>query len=512
MNRGFAFYFKNAIKSSFATVWKNKNILQVTAYFLAELAARLTLLFSALFDLADVRQGKIADESGRMDIPQTLRVSTKSKPVWTMVVSIIAEAFIFLGGALIIAAITAILALIGYAVVFACNGPLYVIAIVCAPGGLLFLAYAVLFGLIFSPTPYIIETNPDIGVAETVKICLDTMKGRGKITAFLNFFIPTLAELIILGLCGAGAFLIHTFVGGVAGVIVLAVWLIFSIALCVLTLPTIDLVKKIAQKSLFEDIVLDPVNAGKRTAGINIKMCEGVKFEPSAVKGNLVALFDETQSDSVPSPDSPARKKIKEKAEKAAKKKQEEGAKAAEEKAEVAPAESAEDKKTEQPAPVKAQKAQPEPASPQPEPAKAQTEAPQYREPATPQYTEPQQNYGNQQGYEQPYDNGQYADNQQGYGQQYADPSQGYGQQYDNQQYNQQYADPSQGYDPMQDYNIAQGDDGFNDAGYDDGYGNGQYSDGQYADGYGYEQPQEPPAQPAAEEKPKKKRGLFGKK
>ncbi len=401
MNRGFAFYFKNAMKSSVATIWKNRNILLVMAYFLSELVARVTVIFSAVFDLADVRQAKTVEENERMDIAQTLKVSTKSKPVWTMVFSIIAEAFIFLGGTLIIAAITGVFALIGFAIAWAAHGPLYIILIFCIPGGLLFVAYAVLMCLIFSPTPYIIETNPTLGVYETVKICFDTMKGRGKMTSFLNFFIPTLIEGAILGICIGGYFLIFNLMGGEYVPVVLAIWLIFSLALSLLTLPMFDLAKKLAQKSLFEDIVLDPVNANKRTAGINIKMCTGVKFEPSAVKGNLVALFDETQPDSIPEPDSPARKKVKEKAEKAAKNKQEENNTEEEVKAEQT--ENSEPA-YEQPEQAAASEPVNEPATEQP--AEQQYEQPAYEQPAyeQPAYEQPtyQQPTYEQPAYEQP--------------------------------------------------------------------------------------------------------------
>lgn len=366
MNRGFAFYFKNAFKSSAATIWKSKSILSVWAYFLSELVARVTILCSAIFDLADIRQGKIVDETGKMDIPQTLRVATKGRPVWTMVLSIIAEAFIFLGGALIIALITAVLALIGFAVTWLVQGPMYVAYLFCIPGGFLLLVYTVIMCLIFSPTPYIIETNPDLGVYETIKICFDTMKSKGKFTAFMNFFIPTLLEGIVVGICVGGYYLIKLLMPGFYMPVVLAVWCIFSLALMLLTLPMFDLTKKVAQKNLFSDIVLDPVNANKRTTGINIKNCSGVKFDRSEVKSNLVALFDETEDDSIPEPDSPARKKIKELAEKEAENQEKPVEVKKEEPAPAEPEKPAESEKPVEPEkPVEEQPAEPEkPAEP----------------------------------------------------------------------------------------------------------------------------------------------------
>ena len=319
MNRGFAFYFKNAMKSSAATIWKNKHVLQVWSYFLAELVARATLLFSAIFDLADIRQGKIAHKERKMDVSETLKEATRSKPLWTMVLSIILEAFIMLGGVLLIAVATGILYLIGFIVSKLVTVPWYAVYLFCIPGGLALLVYAVIMVLIFSPTPYIIETNPNLGVYETIKICFDTMKSNGKGTAFLNFFIPTLLELVILAICFGGLYTIRLFVPVKFKFIAFAGCLILSTVLILLTIPMFDLAKKIAQKSLFEDIVLDPVNGNRRTAGINIKSCNGVKFEKSEIKENLVSLFDETTTDSVPEPDSPARRKLKERSGRASK-------------------------------------------------------------------------------------------------------------------------------------------------------------------------------------------------
>ena len=316
MNRGFAFYFKNAMKSSSATIWKNKHILQLWTYFFAELLARVTVLFSAIFDLADIRQAKIAHKEEKMYIAEPLKVATKGKPFWTMVLTIIVEAFILLGGAMLIAVATGILYLIGFIVSNLVTVPWYTVWLFCVPGGLALLVYALIMVLIFSPTPYIIETNPDLGVYETIKICFDTMKSNGKATAFLNFFIPTLLELLMPAICGAGFYAVWRFVPAQYKLISYAGCMIVSVVFILLTIPMFDLAKKIAQKNLFEDIVLDPVNANKRTVGINIKACSGVKFDKSEIKNNLVLLFDETQSDSIPIPDSPARRRIKENAEK----------------------------------------------------------------------------------------------------------------------------------------------------------------------------------------------------
>lgn len=312
MNRGFAFYFKNAMKSSAATIWKNKGFLQVLTYFLAELVARATVIFGVIFALGDVTQAKLADENKRFSIPQSLKVATKIKPVWTYIMSVVAEFFIFLGGTLIIALITFALGLLGYAVCGLIHAPYFVAALFAVPGVLVFAVYALIMLLIFSPTAYVIETNPNFGVHETIKSCFDTMKSSGKASVFLNYFVFGLLEYVILGFCGFGGaligFLAYSFLPAYLPVL-LAVWLIISLAVVLLVLPMFELARRIALKSLFEDIVVD---VNKHTNGINIRKCNGVKFKRSQIRETLVDLFDETETDSVPETDSPVRKKVKE--------------------------------------------------------------------------------------------------------------------------------------------------------------------------------------------------------
>ena len=422
MNRGFAFYFKNAIKSSAATIFKSKSILQVWVYCFAEFIANITIIFHPIFALAAVRQAKIVDADRKMDIPQTLKVATKSKPVWTYILSIIAEAFIFIGGTLVIALITCVLALLGFAVCWLVQGPVYIIALFCIPGVLGFFVYALIMSLIFSPTAYIIETNPDLGVYETVKICFDTMKGKGKFTVFLNYFIASLLEGYIVAFCIVGSVLIPMLINSYYMPVILVAWIIFSLVIMLLFLPMFELTKKIVQKSLFEDIVIDTVNDNKRNYGINIKKIR------DPVSGTLVDLFDETETDSIPEPNSPARQRIKEKAERAKGKKdnkvevkeqigQKDNVEQISAK-EVLPEEPANEQPV-QPQPeetVNEQSAQPQPeepaneqpARPQPEepaneqPAQSQPEAPVNEQPAQPQSEQPQEDKSEEQTEETP--------------------------------------------------------------------------------------------------------------
>ena len=322
MNRGFAFYFKKGIRAASSSAWRKRNFLQLLIYFFAELVGKVTLIFSSLFALANVRQAKLVSENGRFEVPHTFQAVSKGRSVWTMIASIIVEAFIVLGGTILIAILTGAMMLIGYLVWYFIGGPSYIVWLFCIPGGLIFVVYAVIMVLILSPTPYIIESNPNIGVYETIKICFNTMKGNGKGTAFLNCFVPALLEGLVLGLCGAGIYFLPRLLPMITFKIIpyipviMVAWYIISAVLFLVFIPMLSLTRRVAMKELFEDIVLDPIGAGKRTAGINIKRCQGVMFQPAAVKGELEALFDQTETDSIPAPNSPARRKLRAQAEK----------------------------------------------------------------------------------------------------------------------------------------------------------------------------------------------------
>lgn len=280
-----------------------------------ELLSPFTLILGAMFSLANVRQAKIAERENVIDIPQSFKVACKAKPFWTMILAIILEALIFLAGVILIGIASALLGAIGYVVALFVDtvAPGIIMLIFLAPGALLLSVYCIIMPLLFAPTPYVIETNPDIGAADAISICFNTMKSRGKGTYFLNLFIPALVEGAILGL-GAGLFIVIGFLVPdlrLAIVLAILVCLITFVAFA-LVAPMFALARKISNKSLFEDIVMDPVNASKRTSGVNIKKCKGVKFDPAQYENELSLLFDETYSDRVPVPETPSARKKRE--------------------------------------------------------------------------------------------------------------------------------------------------------------------------------------------------------
>lgn len=321
MNRGFGFYFGHAIKSSCKTLWHKGNLLKYWAWVIMELLAPFTLVLGAMFSLANVRQAKIAERENTVDVPQSFKVACRAKPFWTMFLATVLEALIFIAGVLLIGVATLLLGAIGYAISLFVSDiePMLIIMIFCVPGGLMLLVYSLIMPILLAPTAYVLETNPDIGAADAISICFNTMKSRGKGTYFLTVFVTLLIEGAILGLGVGIEFVLLAFVedAQLNLVLMILVGIIIFVGFA-LVAPMFSLARKISQKNLFEDIVLDPVNASKHTDGVNIRKCKGVKFDPAEYENELALLFDETYSDRVPVPENPAALRKKKLAERTA--------------------------------------------------------------------------------------------------------------------------------------------------------------------------------------------------
>ncbi|MDE6667029.1 MAG: hypothetical protein K2K38_01620 [Clostridia bacterium] len=309
MNRGFGFYFGHAIKSSARTLWHKGNLFKYFVWVVMELLCPFTVILWPMFALANVRQAKIAERENTVDIPQSFKVACKLKPCWTMILATVLEALIFLAGVILIGVAGGLLSAVGYVVSIFVSAlpPQIIMLIFVAPAVLVFLVYCIIMPMLFAPTAYIIETNPDLGASDAISICFNTMKSRGKGTLFLNYLIPALVEGAILGLLAGIEIVLGFFVNdlGLAVALAILVGIIFFVAFA-LVVPMFTLARKISNKSLFEDIALDPVNAYKRTSGVNIERCKGVKFDPAEYENELSSLFDETFSDRVPVPETPS--------------------------------------------------------------------------------------------------------------------------------------------------------------------------------------------------------------
>ena len=309
MNRGFATYFSGGLKAAVNTVYKSKGFLYYWLYTAMAFVGRLLLIFFPVFSLANVRQAKIAHANNKAVVAENFRVACKANSLWAYIGARLLEFLIFLGGMLLIGVATGLLALLGLLIGYVAPAvpTELLIVIFCIPGMLAVTVLSVMCFIIFAPTAYIVESNPGISAAVAVSVCLKSMRHRGKGTCFLNYFVPMLILNAIFGFLIGANVIVNLFLAGtVAGTIIAVILIFVTVAAFFLIFPIFNLTMKVANKSLFEDIALDPANAGKHTSGVNIKGCKGVLFAPETIEENLSMLFDETEEESVPLPTSNA--------------------------------------------------------------------------------------------------------------------------------------------------------------------------------------------------------------
>ena len=305
MNKGFAYYFRQAFKISAKTVWKNKNLLKSVLYFFTSLVARLTVILGAMVSLADVRQAKIAKNQQKIDIPQSFNKASQ-KPLWTMVVASVLEFLMYIGGFLLVSIVCGAIFGLGLLIAeFVGRANYSLICIIFAvPCLIIYAVYTIIVLIMFAPTAYVIDSNPSISAGDAVSVCISSMKYRGKTTTFMCVFIPALIIGAVAGVCAGGfALFASLFAGNSLIIPVMLLWGIVSAVLLGLTVPTFNMTGNLSLVLLYEDIALDPVNAQKRTAGINIKKISGARVDREEIADNLTALFDEEISEKYPEPE-----------------------------------------------------------------------------------------------------------------------------------------------------------------------------------------------------------------
>ena len=303
MNRGFGYYYREGISSSAKALFRNKNYFRYFAYYFMELIGRLALIFNPLFDLANVRQGKLVRKEKDVCVSQSFREIGRGRTGRTYFVTVCVEGLLFLAGLLMIASVTLVLASVGYGISMLTDNldPLVFMIIFSVPGGVIALAYVGIMPLIFAPTPYIAANNPDIGVGDTLSACFNTMKANGKLTLFLNVLVTLAAKLGCLAFFGACGYLIWNSLR-YEDVLVLALvgWNALALVVYAIVAPIFTLALRAANNRLFEDIVVDSVAVNRTTNGVNISFCKGQKIGFGNVGSALAAMFERTEPSSAP--------------------------------------------------------------------------------------------------------------------------------------------------------------------------------------------------------------------
>lgn len=303
MNKGFAYYFRQAFKISAQTIWKNKNVIKSMLYFFMSLVARMTVILGAMVSLADVRQAKIAKNQRTVDVPQSLTRASQ-KPLWTMIVATVIEFLMYVGGFLLVSLVCGAVFAFGLVISqFVAVEYMWLIYVIFAvPCLIIYTVYTIIVIAVFSPTAYVIDSNPNLSAGEVVSVCVNSMKSRGKVTVILSVFVPSLIMSLIMGVCVGGFLLVLLLAGGQKYTLLLVlIWALASILILGFTIPVLNMTKNLSLVLLFEDIALDPVNANKRTSGINIKKISGARVDREEIADNLNALFDDSIEEKTPS-------------------------------------------------------------------------------------------------------------------------------------------------------------------------------------------------------------------
>ncbi|MDE7439599.1 MAG: hypothetical protein K2N23_03740 [Clostridia bacterium] len=297
MHRGFNYYYREGLKTSGRTVYRNKCFFRYILYFLAEFFGRIFIIFNPHFNIANMRQGYVIRKKNQLNIASAFRNVGHRVSIWTYVLTLCLEGLIIIAGIVAASALAAILGGIGYAVskIASYDGYLLIL-LFAAPAALIMIMYVMVSFLIFSPTAYIMANNEGVSAGETIGSCYRTMINNGKMTVFLTYFVSGLLKLLYLGAMGAGGYFLLTRVIPNNYFTVTLIALIAIMVVGYLTFaPILTLTNRVVKEHLFEDIVLDPVTAARINEKVNISVCNGQKTKPELASGNLASLFEYTE-------------------------------------------------------------------------------------------------------------------------------------------------------------------------------------------------------------------------
>ncbi len=294
MHRGFKYYYREGLKTSAKTVYRNKCFFRYILYFLAELLGRILIVFNPHFNIANMRQGYVIRKSGKLSFSSAFRNVGHRVPLWTYVLTLCFEGLIFIAGIVAIALLAAILGGIGYGVsrLAAYDDYRLFVALFVAPVIPVTLIYIITALLIFSPTAYIIANNEGVSAGETIGACFNTMLTKGKATVFLTYLVSGIIKTLYLGVMGTGGYFLLQYVPLNYSVITLIALVIVALAGYLTFAPILTLANRVVKEHLFEDIILDPVTDARVNEKVNISVCKGKKLQPELASQNLASLFE----------------------------------------------------------------------------------------------------------------------------------------------------------------------------------------------------------------------------
>lgn len=298
MNRGYKFYYRNALRQSGKAIIVNKGHLKYYIYLLIEMLARLSLIFSPLISLSNIALAKEIKNNGKVNPFKALSSSNTFKSFWAIVLAEILKFLMFLAGLIIFALLTAALGAIGLAIASLSNSiqPAACAILFALPGMIATVVYCIVYPIFFSPVTYIIETNPDLGYGKAMEICYKAMKEKGFFTYLAILLWPTLLNVafaIVNIAIGAG--LIFIFQQSKEFIFFAIIITMIVASALVYFLPILDLTTRTAHVWLLDDIIdLQEKEVVQSTRGIYVKDFKSDKVGIANIKNNLIRLFDNT--------------------------------------------------------------------------------------------------------------------------------------------------------------------------------------------------------------------------
>lgn len=297
MHRGFNYYYREGLKTSGKTLYRNKCYFRFILYFLSEFFGRILILFNAHFNLANIRQGYVIRKANELNFSSSFRNVGHRVSIRTYILTLCLEGLIIIAGIVASAILAAILGSIGYAVSKIAsyqNYELFVL-IFAAPSVLLMALYVLVTLLIFSPTAYIMTNNEGVSAGETIGACYRSMLNSGKMTVFLTYFVSGLIKILYLGAFATGGYFVLGLVPQDYTVVTFIAWVIVTFIGYLAFAPILTLTNRVVKEHLFEDIVLDPVTAARVNEKVNLSVCNGKKILREVVPQNLASLFEYTE-------------------------------------------------------------------------------------------------------------------------------------------------------------------------------------------------------------------------
>ena len=152
MNRGYKFYYRNALRQSGKAIIVNKGHLKYYIYLLIEMLARLSLIFSPLISLSNIALAKEIKNNGKVNPFKALSSSNTFKSFWAIVLAEILKFLMFLAGLIIFALLTAALGAIGLAIASLSNSiqPAACAILFALPGMIATVVYCIVYPIFFS--------------------------------------------------------------------------------------------------------------------------------------------------------------------------------------------------------------------------------------------------------------------------------------------------------------------------------------------------------------------------